>query len=38
LCKYPNVMLVRIFILHQQGFLEAIAESIGFQGEYNKDI
>ena len=38
LCEYPNVMLVEIFIMHQQGFLEAIAKSVGFQGEYNKDI
>jgi superfamily II DNA helicase RecQ len=38
LCEYPNVMLVGIFILHQQGFLEAIAKSVGFQGEYSKDI
>jgi hypothetical protein len=38
LCEYPNVMLVGIFILHQQGILEDIAKSVGFGREYRQDI
>ena len=37
-CEYPNVMLVGIFILNEQGVLEEIAKQVGFRGKCSKDM
>lgn len=37
-CEYGGVMLVGIFILFQQGYLQGVAEVGGFQGRYPEEI
>jgi hypothetical protein len=37
-CKYINVMLARIYILHEQGFLISAVQGVRFQGDYIVDL
>jgi hypothetical protein len=37
-CEYIDVMLAGIYILHEQGFLIGAVESVGFQGDYSRDL
>lgn len=37
-CEYPQVMLLSLFVLHSQGTLAGVVDSVGFRGKYEKDL
>jgi superfamily II DNA helicase RecQ len=37
-CEYPEIMLPGIFILERRKHLQGIVETVGFQGDYGKDV
>jgi hypothetical protein len=37
-CEYPEIMLPGIFILERRKHLRGFVETVGFQGDYGKDV
>jgi hypothetical protein len=37
-CEYPDIMMPGIYLLDHYGFLEKVAETVGFHGDYQADF
>jgi hypothetical protein len=36
--EYGDIIMVGIYLLHRQGYLQGVAKTVGFQGDYMEDF